>query len=104
MARRVFSWITRSKSGIWVSTTSCFFAAADLATVAPCDDVAEDDVQSAEGDAEVDVGCAERKERGETAEEHERDAHDRDDFDLKRSAADECRAVKKQPHRADLCV
>src|SRR3954467_11999318 len=51
MARRVFSWITRSKSGICVSTTSCFFAAADLATVAPCDDESEEDVHSAEGDA-----------------------------------------------------
>src|SRR5207302_10146156 len=101
MARRVFSWMTRSKSGICVSTTSCFFAAADLATVAPCDDESEDDVQSAEGDAEDHVGSAEGDERGEAAEEHEEDAHDRDDLYRKCSAADECRAVQQQPHRGD---
>src|ERR1700681_3961497 len=96
----------RSKSGICVSMirvagfSPLFFAAVaedDLATVAPCDDESEDDVQAAEGDAEEDVCGTERQERSESTEEHEADAHHRDHAHRKRAAADEGRAVQKQP-------
>src|SRR5216684_345430 len=95
----------RSKSGMCVSTTrlsgfsALFFAAADLATVAPCDDESEEDVQAAERGAQEDVRCAEGDERGDDTEEHEADAHHRDHADGERAAADEGRAVQQQPRR-----
>src|SRR5436190_16715117 len=95
----------RSKSGIFVSTgcrrgtTSSTCLRAALATVAPCDDQSEDDVQSAETDAEQCVAERQRCERCEYAEEHEADAHDGDDADGECAAADERRAVEQQPRR-----
>src|SRR5258706_15073602 len=100
--------MTRSMSGIFVSTTwltfagsPCFFAVAVLATVTPCDDESEDDVKAAETGAEHHVRRAERDERRERAEEHEGDAHHGDDTDRECAAADEGRPVQQQPRRGN---
>src|SRR5256885_1948111 len=90
--------MTRSRSGTGaLSTTRGFLTAADLVTVPPCDDEAEDDVQFAEAGAEKSVGDGERREDGDESEEHETDAHDRNGGDRERAAADERRAVAEQP-------
>src|SRR6266704_2559449 len=89
--------MSRSKSGICVSTT----LRAVLAAIVPRDDQAEDDVQSAERGAEEKVGDGEREEGGGRAEEHEADAHHGNHADGKRAAADERRAVKQEPHRRE---
>src|SRR5215208_5767596 len=95
--------MTRSKSGILVSTgcrASVSLRAVDaLATVTPCDDESENQVQRAEADAEQHVGDGERREDRAEAEEHETDAHHRHDADGERAAADERRAVEQQPGR-----
>src|SRR5260370_10517149 len=100
--------MTRSKSGIFVSTTRLtfagsilFFTDTDLATVAPCDDESEDDVKAAEAGAEDDVRCAEGDEGRQCAEKHEGDAHDRAHQDRERGAADQCRPVEQQTLRRD---
>src|SRR5580765_2733379 len=107
MARRVFSWMTRSRStavsGATVAGaffpcvvfTVAAFAAALLATVPPCDHEAKHDVQPPEPDAEQRIADGDRRHESGAAEEHETDAHDRDGRDGKRAAADESRAVAK---------
>src|SRR5215212_5546179 len=101
MPRRVRSWISRSKSGTCgVSTTaSRSFLAVALATVPPCNDESEDQMQPAEARAEERVGHGEAEEAGGDAEEHEGDAHDGNHPDGECAAADERRAVEEQPDR-----
>src|SRR5437667_684910 len=99
----VFSWISRSKSGMAGSTTAGLLLAARrsllavLATVSPCDDESENEVQRAESGAEHDVSPRQADRRRQAAEEHEADAHQRDNSDGERAAADERRAVEQQP-------
>src|SRR5437660_4348079 len=91
IAKRVFSWITRSKSGMLVFSMTRGAASrfAALAAIVPRDHEAVDDVQSAESDAEQCVRGRERHERCSRAEEHEADAELRHDADRVRAAADE---------------
>src|SRR5215212_3537024 len=101
MASRVRSWISRSKSGTCggSTTASRSFLAVALATVPPCNDESEEQMQPAEAGAEERVADGERQEAGCDAEEHEGHAHDGDHADGERAAADERRAVEKQPDR-----
>src|SRR5437764_3979055 len=77
MASRVFSWMTRSKSGMLVFSTTRGAASflAVLAAIVPRDDPTVNDVQSAESEAEQRVRRRERHEGRGRAEEHEADAH-----------------------------
>src|ERR1700682_3130851 len=85
MARRVFSWMTRSRStavfgaaaGARRSAGVVFFTAAVLATVPPCDHKSEHDVQPAKPRAEEQVGDGQRRCDGRHAQEHEPHAHHR---------------------------
>src|SRR5689334_11850415 len=93
MARRVFSWMTRSRStavsGATVAAetflgaafTGAVLTVALLATVPPCDHESEHDVQPPEPDAEEGIADRERRHEGGTTEEHEADAHDGDGRD-----------------------
>src|SRR4029079_7424390 len=101
MPRRGFSWIRRSKSGISAGRGAGAGASlrAGLATVSPCDEDSEDDVQAAEAATEQRVGDGERREGGGQSEEHEADTHDGNHADRERAAADEGRAVEQQPRR-----
>src|SRR5215471_13855124 len=99
--------MSRSKSGTCGSTIGLrlFVAAvAALATVSPCDDESENEVQTAEAGAEDEVADGKTNQRGQPAQEHEADAHERDELDGKRAAADEGRAVQQQPHRGQWIV
>src|SRR5438067_953585 len=93
--------MSRSKSGTCGSTIGFLFVAAvaALATVSPCDDEAENEVQSAEAGAEDQIADRQTDERRQPAEEHEADAHQRDEPDGERAAADERRSVQQQPRR-----
>src|SRR5438067_8893046 len=98
--------MSRSKSGTCGSTIGFLFAAAvaALATVSPCDDETENDVQSAEAGAEDQVADRQADERRQPAEEHEADTHHRNEADGKRAAADERGAVQQQPNLGDGIV
>src|SRR5258708_38068300 len=95
MARRVFSWMRRSRSGIrgstglgrGASTPAGLFAA--LATISPCDDESEDDVQAAEAGAEQEVADGKRNETGGHPEDHEGGSHHGNRGDRVGAAADE---------------
>src|SRR5947209_7983037 len=95
MPRRVFSWMRRSRSGRscragWRRGAGAAGALrAGLATVPPCDEDTEDDVQAAEAGGEEHVGGGEGDGRRRDAEEHEADAHHRHDADGEHAAADE---------------
>src|SRR5687768_332740 len=103
--RRVFSWMSRSKSGIDVSTgcrrgaTASAILRAALATVPPRDHDSECDVQPAEACAEEHVPHAHRDEAGQHAHDHETDPHHRHDRDRERTTADERSAVEQEPRR-----
>src|SRR5258708_3047900 len=107
MASRVFSWMTRSRStaDFWVDATAgarrspggVLFTAPVLATVPPCDNESEHDVQPAEANAEECIGDGKRRRDGSHAEEHEPNPHHRNGGDGERPAADEGRAVAEQP-------
>src|SRR2546428_1694235 len=87
--------MSRSKSGIAGVTT--FALAAALATVAPCDDQSEDDVQATEAGAQKNVAHTQRHERREEAEEDEAESHDGNDSNGERAAADERGPVQQEP-------
>src|SRR6266536_2609440 len=88
----------RSKSGTCGSTIGFLLVAvAALATVSPCDDESENDVQRAEAGAEDEIADRQPHQRRQPAEEHVADPHGRNDPDGKRAAADERGAVQKKP-------
>src|SRR5947209_18348727 len=93
--------MSRSKSGTCGSTIGFLFVAAvaALATVSPCDDESENDVQSAEAGAQDQVADRQTDERRQPAEEHEADAHQSNEANGKRTAADESRAVNQLANR-----
>src|SRR5581483_2093796 len=94
--------MTRSRSptctGLTAGSAANFFAAADLATVTPCDDETEDHVQPAESHRHEQIprlgnhgGC--------NSEKHVEQSHHGNDSNGMRAARDERRSVQKQPER-----
>src|SRR5438552_2473838 len=79
MPRRTRSWISRSSSAARSArsprgggaTASGFRTAPDLATVPPCDDPAEHDVQAAEAGRQAPVSPGRRSEQRRGADDHE---------------------------------
>src|SRR2546421_1618710 len=84
MPSRTRSWISRSSSaarsarsprGGGDATASVFRAAPDLATVPPCDDSAEHDVQAAESGRQEPVSPARGPDQRRGADDHEAQPH-----------------------------
>src|SRR5258708_1844891 len=106
MARRVFSWMTRSRStaDFAAGAGGCrspgdFFTAAVLATIPPCNHEPEHDVQPPKTRAQERIGDWKRSGNGSHAEEHEPHAHHRNGGDGERPAADERRSITEEPDR-----
>src|SRR5438034_3241856 len=95
--------MSRSKSGtagltIPLAARRSLLAFAVLATIAPCDDQSEDDVQAAEAGPQKNIAHAQRHERREESKEDEAEPHDGNDSDGERAAADERGPVQQEPH------
>src|SRR5690554_3030351 len=98
MPSRIRSWIRRSSSSGLCSAsrlppvvaTGCGVsrrgAAPCLATVPPCDDESEDDVETAEATGEDHVGPGGWGEESDRAEAHEAESHEGDDADRERAS------------------
>src|SRR2546421_3720916 len=105
MPRRTRSWISRSSSAARSArsprgggaTASGFRTAPDLATVPPCDDPAEHDVQAAEAGRQAPVSPGRRSEQRRGADDHEAQPHHRHDPHRKRAAGHEPGAVQQEP-------
>src|SRR5262245_61936422 len=116
MPRRTRSWITRSSEGVpstgYVTRISrpppltrlrpapSGRDAVFLATVAPRDQGAEDDVQGAESDRQVAVAPPGRAEQRGRAEQYERDSHGGHDAHRECAAGGDPGAVEEQPQRS----
>src|ERR1041385_480141 len=109
MASRTRSWMTRSSASGAVASPSTALrvgpvsgrtaraCALRLATVPPCDDGPEDDLQSAEPDRQEEVPRDRRREERQGAEEHEADPHDRHRAHRERPGGDHPDAIEEEP-------